>query len=79
MAEVTLTIKYFLSDFLTQPLLLIAGSKADIRIFSEQAYNLAKCEKERFIVREATHSALYDVPKYVEQAVNKMVEFFKVL
>ena len=69
----------YLGDFLTQPLLLIAGSKADTRIFSEQAYNLAKCEKELFIIEGATHIALYDVPEYVEQAVNKMVEFFKVL
>lgn len=75
----TFSVFDYLSDFLTQPLLLIAGSKADTRIFSEQAYNLAKSEKELFIVEGATHIALYDVPEYVEQAVNKMVEFFKVL
>ena len=75
----TFSVFDYLSDFLTQPLLLIAGSKADTRIFSEQAYNLAKCEKELFIIEGATHIALYDVPEYVEQAVNKMVEFFKVL
>ncbi|PJJ08322.1 hypothetical protein CLU83_1582 [Flavobacterium sp. 1] len=75
----TFSVFDYLGDFLTQPLLLIAGSKADTRIFSEQAYNLAKGEKELFIVEGATHIALYDVPEYVEQAVNKMVEFFKVL
>jgi len=75
----TFSVFDYLGDFLTQPLLLIAGSKADTRIFSEQAYNLAKCEKELFIIEGATHIALYDVPEYVEQAVNKMVEFFKVL
>jgi fermentation-respiration switch protein FrsA (DUF1100 family) len=69
----------YLGDFLTQPLLLIAGSKADTKFFSEQAYEIAKGKKELFIIDGATHIALYDVPVYVEQAVAKMVNFFKVL
>jgi fermentation-respiration switch protein FrsA (DUF1100 family) len=75
----TFSVFDYLGDFLTQPLLLIAGSKADTKLFSEQAYEKAKGKKELFIIDGATHIALYDVPVYVEQAVAKMVNFFKVL
>lgn len=61
---------------LTQPLLLIAGSEADTKIYSEQAYALAPGPKELAIVEGATHIALYDVPEYVDQAVAKLSEFF---
>jgi fermentation-respiration switch protein FrsA (DUF1100 family) len=63
-------------DLLTQPLLLIAGSKADTKIFSEQAYALSNGPKELFVVEGATHVALYDVPEYVDQAVPKLASFF---
>lgn len=68
-----------ISTLLTQPILLIAGSKADTKFFSDQAYNLAKGKKELFIVDGATHIALYDQPEYVEQIVPKLVDFFHVL
>ncbi|HEU4766089.1 MAG TPA: alpha/beta hydrolase [Pyrinomonadaceae bacterium] len=61
---------------LTQPMLLIAGSIADTKIFSEQAYTLSNGPKELFIVEGATHIALYDVPEYVDQAVPKLGSFF---
>lgn len=73
----TFSVFDYLSEFLTQPLLLIAGSNADTKIFSEQAYNLAKGKKELFIVDGATHIAMYDIPDYLDQAVNKMVKFYK--
>ncbi|HSW03942.1 alpha/beta hydrolase [Aquabacterium sp.] len=63
-------------DLLTQPLLLIAGSKADTKVFSEQAYALSNGPKELFVIEGATHVALYDVPHYVDQAVAKLVPFF---
>jgi fermentation-respiration switch protein FrsA (DUF1100 family) len=66
-------------DFLTQPILLIAGSKADTKLWSDQAYELANGPKELFVVDGATHIAMYDVPEYVDQAITKMVEFFAVL
>ena len=68
-----------ISTLLKQPILLIAGSKADTRFFSEQAYNIAKGEKELFIVEGATHIALYDKPEYVNQIVPKLVDFFQAL
>jgi fermentation-respiration switch protein FrsA (DUF1100 family) len=61
---------------LTQPLLLIAGSDADTKIFSEQAYALANAPKELMIIEGATHIALYDRPEYVDQAVDKLASFF---
>ena len=59
-----------------RPVLLIAGSLADTKHFSEDAYNRAKEPKELFVVDGATHVDLYDVPKFVEQAVNKLTAFF---
>jgi fermentation-respiration switch protein FrsA (DUF1100 family) len=64
---------------LTQPMLLIAGSKADTKCYSDQAYALSRGPKELFVVEGATHIALYDRPAYVAQAVTKMVTFFGVL
>jgi len=66
-------------DFLTQPLLLIAGSKADTKLWSDMAYNLAKGPKEYLVVDGATHIAMYDTPDYVDQAITQMVKFFAVL
>jgi fermentation-respiration switch protein FrsA (DUF1100 family) len=66
-------------QLLTQPLLLIAGSGADTKVFSDQAYELSRGPKELFVVDGATHIAMYDVPEYVDQAIAKMVEFFAVL
>jgi len=65
-----------LPDLLTQPLLLIAGREADTKIFSDQAYALAKGPKELFVIEGATHIALYDQPDYVDQAVAKLASFF---
>jgi fermentation-respiration switch protein FrsA (DUF1100 family) len=64
---------------LTQPLLLIAGSEADTKIYSDQAYALSNGPKELFVVEGATHIALYDKPEYVDQAVGKLVSFFSQL
>jgi fermentation-respiration switch protein FrsA (DUF1100 family) len=63
-------------ELLTQPLLLIAGSKADTKVFSDQAYELSNGPKELFVVDGATHIAMYDVPEYVDQAIGRMAPFF---
>ena len=65
--------------FIPLPVLLIAGSKADTKLWSDQAYELAPGPKELFVVDGATHIAMYDVPEYVDQAITKMVQFFAVL
>jgi fermentation-respiration switch protein FrsA (DUF1100 family) len=66
-------------EFLTQPMLLIAGSKADTKVFSDQAFELSQGPKEMLVVEGATHIAMYDVPEYVDQAIARMAQFFAVL
>ncbi|MEI5893527.1 alpha/beta hydrolase [Bacillus cereus] len=67
-----------INKFLTQPLLTIAGSDADTRYFSEEVVEEAASKnKELFIVDGATHVALYDVPEYVNPAIEKLDTFFK--
>ncbi|WP_320150311.1 alpha/beta hydrolase [uncultured Tolumonas sp.] len=63
-------------NLLTQPMLLIVGSNADTKVYSEQAYALSEGPKELFEIGGATHIALYDKPEYVDQAVTKLVSFF---
>ncbi len=65
-------------ELLNQPLLMIAGSKADSYYMTDHAFNLAagSKEKELFLIEGATHIQTYYVPEYVEKAVNKLVEFF---
>lgn len=70
------TVFHLIPDLLTQPLLLIAGSIADTKVYSEQAYALSKGPKELVVIEGATHVALYDRPEYVDQAVAKLVPFF---
>jgi len=61
---------------LTQPLLLIAGSEADTKIYSDEVLALSMGPKELFVVEGATHISLYDKPEYVGQAVKKLATFF---
>jgi fermentation-respiration switch protein FrsA (DUF1100 family) len=70
---------HLIPALLTQPLLLVAGSNADTKIYSDQAYALSNGPKELFVIEGATHVALYDVPEYVDQAVAKLVSFFRKL
>lgn len=66
-------------DLINQPLLMIAGSKADSLYMTEKAFNLATGtkEKELFKVNGATHIETYWVPKYVDQAVNHLQTFYR--
>ena len=59
-----------------RPLLMIAGTKADTRYFSELAISRAREPKELFRVEGATHIDMYDKPQYVGPAVEKMGGFF---
>jgi fermentation-respiration switch protein FrsA (DUF1100 family) len=65
-------------DLINQPLLMIAGSKADTYYMTDSAFNLATGtkEKELFLIEGATHIQTYYVPQYVDQAVNKLNGFF---
>lgn len=59
-----------------RPLLVIAGSKADTRFWSEEVYRKAREPKELHIVEGATHIDLYDQPPFVTPAVAKLATFF---
>jgi hypothetical protein len=65
-------------DLIDQPLLMIAGSKADSYYMTDSAFNLATRSryKELFLIPGATHIQTYYVPEYVSQAMTKLNAFF---
>ena len=65
-------------DLINQPLLMMAGSKADSFYMTDAAFNKATGTKvkELFLIPGATHIQTYYVPEYVNQAMNKLNEFF---
>ena len=65
-------------DLIDQPLLMMAGSKADSLYMTEKAFKGATAtkEKELFKIEGATHIETYWVPKYVDQAVKKLLQFY---
>ena len=65
-------------DLVDQPLLMIAGSAADSKYMTDDAFKKAvnAKKKELFVIEGASHIRTYWVPEYVEQAVNKLREFF---
>ena len=65
-------------DMINQPLLMMAGSNADSYYMTEGAFKKASGTnyKELFLIPGATHIQTYYVPEYVEQAINKLNEFF---
>lgn len=65
-------------SLIDQPLLLIAGEKADSLYMSEDAFAKATGakDKELFRVPGATHIKTYYVPEYVDQIVHKLEGFY---
>ena len=65
-------------DLIDQPLLLIAGSDADTKYMSDEAFEKATGtkDKEMYLILGAEHIKTYFVPEYVNLAVNKMKDFF---
>jgi fermentation-respiration switch protein FrsA (DUF1100 family) len=65
-------------DLINQPLLMIAGSKADTKYMTDEAFSKATNakSKELFLIPGATHIQTYYIPEYVAQAVNKLNGFF---
>ncbi|WP_276371862.1 alpha/beta hydrolase [Chryseolinea sp. H1M3-3] len=65
-------------DLLTQPLLMIAGSKADTKYMTDDAFSKATSatSKELFVLDGATHIQSYWKPEYVNKAVRKLTDFF---
>ncbi|GGF43287.1 alpha/beta hydrolase [Echinicola rosea] len=65
-------------ELLDQPLLMIAGSKADTYYMTDKAYEKAinAKAKELFLIDGATHIQTYWKPEYVNQAIDKLGEFY---
>lgn len=66
-------------DLIDQPLLMMAGSKADTKYMSDEAFAKATNakNKELFLLDGATHIQTYWKVEYVSQAVNKLREFYQ--
>lgn len=65
-------------DLIDQPLLMMAGSVAQTKYMTDEAFELATGTKNKvlFLIPGATHIQTYYVPEYVDQAVDKLKSFF---
>lgn len=65
-------------DLINQPLLMIAGSKADSLYMTQSAFKDAvnAKDKELLLIDGATHIETYWKPQYVNQAVEKLTHFY---
>lgn len=65
-------------DLINQPLLMMAGSKADSLYMTQSAFKEATSAKtkELFLIDGATHIETYWKPHYVNQAMGKLIRFF---
>lgn len=65
-------------ELIDQPLLMMAGSKADSLYMTQEAFDKATGtkDKELFLVDEATHIQTYYIPEYVDQFVAKLKDFY---
>ena len=65
-------------ELINQPLLMIAGSKADSLYMTQEVSSKATGtqDKELFLIEGATHIETYWVPKYVAAALSKLTAFY---
>ena len=65
-------------ELINQPLLMMAGEKADSLYMTQDAYNKATgtTYKELFLIPGATHIQTYYVPEYVNVISDKLVKFY---
>ena len=65
-------------ELINQPLLMIAGSKADSLYMTEQAFAKATGTQDKtlFKIDGATHIQTYWVPEYVDTAINQLADFY---
>jgi fermentation-respiration switch protein FrsA (DUF1100 family) len=64
-------------ELITQPLLMMAGTRADSLYMTEEAFPKATgtTDKEFFRIKGATHIQTYWVPEYVDAAMAKLTAF----
>lgn len=67
-------------ELIDQPLLMMAGSKADTYYMTDKAFEEAinAKNKELFLINGAHHIETYWKTEYVNQAVDKLEEFYKI-
>ena len=65
-------------ELVSQPLLMIAGEKADTLYMTQDAFAKASGtqNKELFMIEGASHIRTYWVPEYVDKAVDKLKAFY---
>ncbi|MBA0034870.1 alpha/beta hydrolase [Pantoea sp. BIGb0393] len=65
-------------DLINQPLLMMAGSKADSLYMTQSAFSKATgtTNKKLYLIEGATHIETYWVPRYVDQAMGQLDPFF---
>lgn len=70
---------YHMADiYLTQPIQIVAGSKAGSKWMSDDLYDrAASTDKSFHIVEGANHMDLYDGQKFVDEAVSVLAPFFQ--
>lgn len=71
---------HLVDELLTQPLQIIVGNKiGEFGSFDEghRLFDKATCEKDLCIIDGASHYDLYDIPEYVDQAVDKLQTFYR--
>ena len=67
---------HLMDELLTQPLLMVVGSKSDALYVSERAIERAASKiKELYLIDGATHIDMYDRQPYVDEAVGKITSF----
>lgn len=66
-------------ELINQPFLMMAGSKADTKYMTDEAFAKATNakNKELFLIEGATHIQTYWKPEYVSQATGKLIKFFQ--
>ncbi|MCW9718393.1 alpha/beta hydrolase [Avibacterium sp. 21-599] len=65
-------------ELINQPLLMIAGDKADTAYMTQDAFKQAtgSQNKQLHLIKGASHIETYWKPEYVQDALNKLTEFF---
>lgn len=67
-------------DLINQPLLMIAGIRADTKYMTDEAFSQAVNAKSRelFVIEGATHIETYWKLEYVSKAVSRLVTFYQI-
>lgn len=65
-------------DLINQPVLMMAGSKADSLYMTQSAFSkvTGTTNKKLYLIQGATHIETYWVPRYVDQAMGQLDPFF---